>query len=114
MKAKKNIVYESNTGNVNQRRGSSNYSSNKNHCNKNNGCIGKSKRSSSVDAIEFGNEMARHALMHGFRNLRPVSIHDFDEAVSFWIGDGQDQMTEQMMIHEAGVCHYDSESSEDE
>ncbi len=59
-----------------------------------------------------GDDIARNELLNGFNNLRPVSIRDFEEAVSFWIGDGQDQMTKQMMTNESGPCHYDSDSSD--
>lgn len=63
--------------------------------------------------MDRGNEIARNELLNRFNNLRPVSIHDFEEAVSFWIGDGQEEMSMQMM-NESGSCHYDSDSSTDE
>ena len=63
--------------------------------------------------LDRGNEIARNELLNRFNNLRPVSIHDFEEAVSFWIGDRQEEMSMQMM-NESGSCHYDSDSSTDE
>jgi SpoVK/Ycf46/Vps4 family AAA+-type ATPase len=65
-------------------------------------------------SLEITNEMARDELLNKFQKLRPVTVEDFQEAITFWIGeDGQDQMTAQMM-NEASTCHYDSDSSLEE
>ena len=63
--------------------------------------------------IEIANELARDELLDRFQKLRPVAMQDFEEAIVFWIGDGQEQMTAQMM-NEASICHYDSDSSAEE
>ena len=61
--------------------------------------------------IDRGNDIARDELLNRFQNLRHVSIADFDNAVSFWIGDGQrEKMPNQIM----NVCHYDSDSTVEE
>ena len=58
-------------------------------------------------------ELARDELLNRFQKLRPVIMQDFEEAIDFWIGDGQEQMTAHMM-NQASTCHYDSDSSADE
>ena len=64
-----------------------------------------------VDQENENNEIARNVLLNRFRNLRSVSIQDFEEAISFWIGDGQEQMCLKGM-NRSGAYHYDSDSSE--
>ncbi len=60
-------------------------------------------------------KIARDELLNGFKSLRPVTLKDFEEAVSFWIGDGQEQMTAHMMTNNSSSsCHYDSDSSLEE
>mmetsp|Transcript_27934 Transcript_27934/g.33063 ORF Transcript_27934/g.33063 Transcript_27934/m.33063 type:complete len:95 (+) Transcript_27934:488-772(+) len=39
-----------------------------------------------------GTELARNALLNGFRNLRPVTVNDFEQAASFCIGDVQQSL----------------------
>ena len=58
-------------------------------------------------------ELARDELLNRFQKLRPVIMQDFEEAIDFWIGDGQEQMTAHKM-NQASACHYDSDSSADE
>ena len=60
-----------------------------------------------------GTDAARDELLNKFRKLRPVTMQDFEEAIAFWIGDGQEDMTAQM-TNQAAACHYDSDSSFDE
>ncbi len=61
--------------------------------------------------IDQENEIARNVLLDRFRNLRPVSMNDFEEAISFWIGDGQEQMCLKSTDTPAGTHHYDSDST---
>ena len=56
------------------------------------------------------NEIARNVLLDRFRLLRPVCIDDFEEAISFWIGDGQEQLCLKSK-NTSGSHHYDSDSS---
>ena len=73
----------------------------------------KSRNSNNDEGVdqENENEITRNVLLNRFRNLRPVSIQDFEEAISFWIGDGQEQMCLKS-LNRSGAYHYDSESSE--
>ena len=73
--------------------------------------LGRKKQTASNDSNE--NDAARDELLNQFSKLRPVTMQDFQEAISFWIGDGQEDMTAQMM-NQAVACHYDSESSFDD
>ncbi len=61
--------------------------------------------------LDRGVEVARNELLNRFQNLRPVSIHDFELAISFWIGDGQDEMSIVRTKDALGSCHYDSDST---
>jgi len=47
-------------------------------------------------------EAARESLLSSFRNLRPVSLGDFERAVAFWMGHGQ----------QAGGCHFGQQSQQ--
>lgn len=60
--------------------------------------------------IEKSDERARNELLNSFKRLRPVGIQDFEEAISFWIGDGHGQISSQM-TETCGSCHYDSDST---
>jgi SpoVK/Ycf46/Vps4 family AAA+-type ATPase len=60
--------------------------------------------------IEKSDERARNELLNSFKRLRPVGIQDFEEAISFWIGDGHGQISSQM-AETCGSCHYDSDST---
>ena len=66
-------------------------------------------RRPSLESVD-SNELARDELLDRFQNLRSVTTKDFEEAISFWIGDGQEEMTAQM-TNEASICHYDSDDS---
>jgi SpoVK/Ycf46/Vps4 family AAA+-type ATPase len=59
------------------------------------------------------NEMARDKLLHGFTKLRPVEMNDFEEAITFWVGDCADDQEEMMptMYKKSAAAHYDSEST---
>jgi len=71
------------------------------------------RKDTELSEITDANELARDELLNGFKKLRSVTMQDFEEAIAFWIGDGQDQMTAQRM-NQASVCHYDSDSSLEE
>lgn len=58
-----------------------------------------------------GTELARNTLLNGFRNLRPVTVNDFEQAVSFCIGDVQQSLPGRLM-NKSSICHYDSSDSE--
>lgn len=58
--------------------------------------------------------IARDALLNGFQNLRPVCVEDFQNAISFWIGDTHEDITSHMAMKSNGTCHYDSDSTLDE
>ena len=58
-----------------------------------------------------GTELARNALLNGFRNLRPVTVHDFEQAVSFCVGDTQQSLPGRLM-RQTSACHYDSSDSD--
>ena len=45
--------------------------------------------------------------------MKKTTNADVEEAIAFWIGDGQEDMTAQM-TNQAAACHYDSDSSFDE
>ena len=65
------------------------------------------------NSIDQENEIARNVLLDRFRHLRPVYIDDFEEAISFWIGDGQEQLCLKS-TNTSGTHHYDSDSSNSE
>lgn len=62
-------------------------------------------------------EQARDALMKNFRQLRPVTLADFEDAVEFWLGN-QHQATSSplsgSMQPKRKQVHYDSESSSED
>lgn len=58
--------------------------------------------------------IARDALLNGFKNLRPVCLEDFENAISFWIGDTHEDITSHMTMKSNRTCHYDSDSTIDE
>jgi SpoVK/Ycf46/Vps4 family AAA+-type ATPase len=58
--------------------------------------------------------VARDALLNGFKNLRPVCLSDFENAISFWIGESQEDITTHMTMKNNRICHYDSDSTLDE
>jgi ATPases of the AAA+ class len=75
----------------------------------------KRKFEQSQEQSEFSanmdvNDMARDKLLRGFMKLRPVNMKDFEEAITFWVGDDQEEMMPSMSKKSA-VTHYDSEST---
>jgi len=71
-------------------------------------------------ASEDNDDSARDALLNGFRDLRPVTLSDFERAVSFWMGiDEQSSYGNSTSAfrtdNQMHLCeHYDSESSSEE
>lgn len=69
---------------------------------------------------EDNDDSARDALLNGFRDLRAVTLSDFERAVSFWMGiDEQNSYGSSTAVFRKGaqvhLCeHYDSESSSEE
>ena len=45
-------------------------------------------------------ECARNLLLKGFQNLRPVNFHDFENAVSFLLGNDQPSLANQLLTHQ--------------
>lgn len=58
--------------------------------------------------------VARDALLNGFKNLRPVCLEDFENAISFWMGDSQEDIASHMTMKNNRTCHYDSDSTREE
>jgi SpoVK/Ycf46/Vps4 family AAA+-type ATPase len=63
----------------------------------------------SVDA----DEEARDMLLRDFRQLRPVSLDDFEDAFEFWLGKQQTTSITGAIQPKRKHVHYDSESSSD-
>jgi SpoVK/Ycf46/Vps4 family AAA+-type ATPase len=62
-------------------------------------------------------EQARAALMKDFRQLRPVTLADFEDAVEFWLGhqhQGTSSPLSGSMQPKRKQVHYDSESSSED
>lgn len=59
-------------------------------------------------------DRAHELLLNSFRNLRPVSLEDFEVAISFWMGDQSTHGS--CNTHSVNGEHnsYDSDSSSDE
>ena len=73
------------------------------------------------DVLLLDEDEARESLLNNFLNLRPVSIDDFESAVSFWTGDQQYQRTNNQQKGRFGFhcptpqqVHYDSSSDSDD
>mmetsp|Transcript_9413 Transcript_9413/g.17091 ORF Transcript_9413/g.17091 Transcript_9413/m.17091 type:complete len:109 (-) Transcript_9413:703-1029(-) len=62
-------------------------------------------------------EQARAALMKDFRQLRPVTLADFEDAVEFWLGNqhqGTSSPLSGSIQPKRKQVHYDSESSSED
>ena len=73
---------------------------------------GQGIKQKAVDA----DEEARDALMRDFRQLRPVTLEDFEDAVEFWLGN-QHQATSTLagsIQQKRKHVHYDSDSSSED
>ena len=75
-------------------------------CEQHSGAKSAQENQQRPSTAEDENAAAREKLLSGFRNLRSVTMEDFDNAISFLMG------TEQ--IQEKTQVHYDSNSSSDE
>lgn len=61
-----------------------------------------------VDSVE----LARNELLNGFQQLRPVTLQDFQDAISFWMGDTELGYGN---IHcRSNQTHYNSDSDDEE
>lgn len=58
-------------------------------------------------------QAAREALLNSFANLRPVTSHDFEQGLAFFLGDQQSSAFGHFMKY-SNENHYDSSSSSDE
>lgn len=74
----------------------------------------KIDRYEKCDSDEIYQIAARDMLLKGFQDLRPVSLKDFDDAISFWIGDGQDDIASRIRKDCSRSFHYDSDSTEND
>jgi len=57
-------------------------------------------------------QAAREALLNSFRNLRPVTSHDFEQGIAFFLGEQQSSVFGHFMKY-SNENHYDSSSSSD-
>ena len=96
---------------------------NNTNTNTNNSSRQSSSSSSSITATyeleedihEDENEVARDFLLARLENLRPVTLEDFENAATFWMGNGQSQQQNNFALdaveNNSNVCHYDTDSS---
>lgn len=72
-----------------------------------------------IYAEEESHTKARDLLLKSFGNLRPVSLDDFERAISFWIGYQEDNLnvnsqSEPSATNQNEKAHYDTSSSSED
>lgn len=60
-----------------------------------------------------GDEVARILLLKGFQNIRAVSFHDFDDAISFLLGNEQPNVANQSLLQRLQHRNHAYDSSSD-
>ena len=74
----------------------------------------KNVESSQSEESKEGDDInsTRESLLNSFRSLRPVTSKDFGNAIAFFLGEQQENMSLSHLSNRH--AHYDSSSSEDE
>ena len=71
----------------------------------------KSQKKLGEECVD-SNELARNELLNGFQRLRAVTLQDFHDAISFWMGDTE---TGYGNIHcRSNQTHYNSDSDDED